>query len=196
VSASVLCAILAAGAGRRMGGRPKGSLRLPDGWSFAGAIARTCREAGVARVALVLAPGADPPADAVAAGVEILCNPEPDATGMLGSIHAALRSPLADGADALLVWPVDCPRVPPDVVRAVVDAFARTEAPIVCPRHTARRGHPALFAARLFPELLAAPMDRGARAVTRAHAADRLEVEVDAPEVLDDLDTPEDLAAL
>ncbi|GIW70904.1 MAG: hypothetical protein KatS3mg102_0446 [Planctomycetota bacterium] len=191
---AVLAAILAAGRGRRLGGRPKAELRLPEGTSFAGAIAQTCRAAGIERIVLVLGPGAAPPADALAVGIELARNPEPERRGMLGSIQAALAHPAARGSEALLVWPVDCPRVPPAVVRALLAAFAASGAPLVVPSHRGRRGHPALFAARLYPELRQAPATEGARAVVRAHAAERLELAVDAPEVLDDLDTPEDLA--
>ena len=43
----------------------------------------------------------------------------------------------------------------------------RTGAPVVIPRHGARRGHPALFARAVFTELHRAPSDTGARAVVR-----------------------------
>jgi molybdenum cofactor cytidylyltransferase len=76
-------------------------------------------------------------------------------------------------------------------VGAVIAGFEASGAPIVVPVHGGRRGHPVLFAARLVPELLAAPLDQGARAVVHAHAAEVLEVPSPAPGILADIDTPE-----
>ncbi len=189
----IVAAILAAGKGRRLGGRHKAALRLPSGESFAAAIVRSVRTAGIARCVLVLRPGAPCPEDLDPAAFACVRNPDPDRSGMLGSIHAALESEAARGAGALLVWPVDCPRVPPAVVRALCAAFAARGAPIVAPACEGRRGHPVLFAAALFDALRAAPPDQGARAVVRAHAALREVVETHCPAVLDDIDTPERL---
>jgi nicotine blue oxidoreductase len=72
-------------------------------------------------------------------------------------------------------------------------AWRASGAPVVVPRYGTRRGHPVLFAAALFDELRAAPLDVGARAVVRAHAAERLEVPVADAAILDDIDTPDDL---
>jgi molybdenum cofactor cytidylyltransferase len=47
---------------------------------------------------------------------------------------------------------------------------------IVLPTYNGRRGHPVIFSSALYGELLAAPADKGARAVVWAHAADVLEV--------------------
>ena len=64
--------------------------------------------------------------------------------------------------------------------------------PLVVPIYQGRRGHPALFSAALFPDLLRAPLDQGARAVVHA-TPDRVEVSCDDPAVLEDFDLPEDL---
>ncbi len=185
--------VLCAGEGRRIGGRPKALLELPGGGgeTFLDRIVRTAREAGVGRIAVVLAATPVP----VPPGAEAVTNPAPE-RGMLSSIQEGLRALDSPGGapSGALVWPVDCPRVPAAAVRALL-AAARAGARIAIPTHAGRRGHPTYFAAELFPELEAAPLDQGARAVVRTHAADV--VLVDAPaEVLEDFDTPEDLARL
>lgn len=147
----------------------------------------------------------------------LVVNPDPD-RGMLSSIHACLdeieraekraarravtavpleesrgrarAEPLPFRVDALFVAPVDCPRVKPETIEMLATSFGVTRSPIVVPRYGDRRGHPTLFARRLFAELRAAPLDVGARAVVRAHAKDRLEVRVNDPAVLDDFDQP------
>ena len=66
-------------------------------------------------------------------------------------------------------------------------------APIVVPTFKGRRGHPVLFASRVFPEIHAADPSVGARSVVHAHS-DRREIEVDDRGVLVDIDTPADYA--
>lgn len=185
---SVVAALLAAGAGRRLGGRSKAFEDLAPGRTFAAAIAESCRDAGVDAIALVLAES-DPPHPLP--GVTVVRNADPT-RGMLSSIHAALDDPVAKDADALLVWPIDCPRVGVGVVRALLAARAGG-ARLALPSHGGRRGHPALFGKELFAALRAAPLEGGARAVVRAHAREIAYVDT-GPEVLDDVDTPADLA--
>ena len=137
-------------------------------------------------------------ADTCAANdAQLLLNPHPEC-GMLSSLHVCLRAITASAPalDGLFVLPVDCPGVRPETVVALATAFRTSRAPLVVPRFGLRRGHPVLFAATLFDELACAPLDQGARAVVRAHAADRLEVPVDDPAVLNDVDTPDAAAKL
>jgi len=47
---------------------------------------------------------------------------------------------------------------------------------IALPKYKDRRGHPVIFASSLFPELLAASMERGARDVVWSHASEVAEV--------------------
>jgi molybdenum cofactor cytidylyltransferase len=64
----------------------------------------------------------------------------------------------------------------------------------VLPTFRGRRGHPVIFAARLFPELLAAPAETGARAVVWAHAAEVLQVPTEEKGVILNLNDPRALA--
>ena len=62
---------------------------------------------------------------------------------------------------------------------------------IVVPRHQGKRGHPVIFSRPLFDELLAAPLDQGAKAVVNAHRQDTLEIDTDDVGITLDIDTPE-----
>ena len=64
---------------------------------------------------------------------------------------------------------------------------------IVLPRYNGRRGHPVLFRAALYGELLAAPVEVGARQVVWNHAVEVAEVETDEEGVLLNLNDPEAL---
>jgi len=177
-----------------MGGRAKAALALPSGETFLARIAATARAAGVTRLVVVRGalPVEAPP------GALTVVNPDPD-RGMLSSLQAGLQAlldavPGAPPARTLL-WPVDCPRVPAAVVEALLEAI-RDPSDVATPSHARRAGHPVAFGAAAARALLEAPTDAVARALLRAPALRHAFVEVDAPEVLDDVDTPEDLAAM
>jgi molybdenum cofactor cytidylyltransferase len=116
--------------------------------------------------------------------------------GQLSSLIAALRSLETDGVakevDGLLVHLVDLPFLNPSLVKTMIDSFYISNKLIVVPLHKGKRGHPVIFSRKLFPEILRAPLDQGAKAVTRAHRDETLEIETEDEKVLIDIDTPED----
>ena len=67
---------------------------------------------------------------------------------------------------------------------------------IVIPVFNGRRGHPVLFSAEVLQEILALPSSQGANIVVRKVPDRILEVTVDAPGILVDIDTPEDFKNL
>ena len=77
-------------------------------------------------------------------------------------------------------------------IRAVVDAFARSGAPLVVPSFQNRRGHPWLISARLWSEVLQLRPPQTARDFLRKHGASIEHVEWDTDSILRDIDTPED----
>jgi molybdenum cofactor cytidylyltransferase len=74
-----------------------------------------------------------------------------------------------------------------------MEGFFSTQKLIVVPTFEGRRGHPVIFAKALYPELLAAPLEVGARAVVRAHAGEVLEVPTENEAVVLNLNDPESL---
>jgi molybdenum cofactor cytidylyltransferase len=121
---------------------------------------------GVRRVVL----GAD--ADAIANQIvlppdQMVINSEWE-KGQLSSIHAAIRT-FPGGTAGLLLCPVDHPLVSATLVHSLIVAFTETQAPVVLPTFEGRRGHPVIFSASVYAELLAAPLETGARAVVWAH---------------------------
>ena len=103
---------------------------------------------------------------------------------------AALPPDLA----AFFLLPCDIPRAGVPTVRALARARAAADDPAVAyPTHGGRRGHPPLIAARLIPDILAAEPAGGLRELLRQH--DAVEVRVDEPGILRDLDTRESYEA-
>jgi CTP:molybdopterin cytidylyltransferase MocA len=150
---------------------------------------------GVVRVVAVLGASAERVRSeaGLPSTVRVASNPRwPE--GMLTSVWAGLDAAEEDAADAVLLHTVDNPLVRPETVDAVLAAIARG-APIAVPSHDGRRGHPAGFARAVWPELYAAPLDRGARAVLALRPERVVHVEAGA-DCLVDVDTPQDLVRL
>lgn len=184
--------IPAAGRSRRMG-KPK--LLLPfEGDTLLGHLVARLEEAGVTRVLLVVRPDdQDLRAWAAGRGLDVALNPEPE-RGMLTSVWSGLET-LAAGRD-LLLCPGDHPRVRPDTVRRLIEALDSGGAGLVLPVHNGQRGHPLLVAADLVPEIRRLDPQIGLRQLARRHADRLLELEVDDPGVLTDVDRPSDYARL
>ncbi len=190
----LVAVILAAGRSRRMGS-PKPLLEL-DGCTLLDGIRRRCSEAGVESVRVVLGPDAP----AIVAGTdidprEVVVNPTPDQGGQLASLQLAIRALAPFKPAAVLVWPVDHPGVSSHTVAALIQGWRDGDHPIVRPMFDERGGHPAVFDAALFGELLLADPAQGARAVVRAHREEELRIPCDDPATVRDLDTPADYDA-
>ena len=188
--------ILAGGRSSRMG-RAKALLPVDrTGETFVGRIARTLRSGGVDDVVIVAAADEARIANALRDEVpptRIVVNPEPD-RGQLSSLLVGLRAIDRPGIGGMLVTLVDVPLVSPDTVRALLDTYRRTHAPVVRPVRRGRHGHPVIFDRALFGALREADLRVGAKAVVRAHEKDAVDVDVDDEGAFLDIDTPEDYA--
>jgi len=193
----VISVILAAGAGRRLGGVAKALLEREDGCTFLEAIARTGRRAGVVAEVVVVA---EPHRSVVVAEAERLglpwvCNPEPE-RGMGSSVELGFAHALARHGDvaAGLLWPVDHPFVRWDTVARLRAALGAKAA--VIPTVDGRGGHPVLVARQLWAPLSrCAAMPRGAQTVLRERGSEVLRIEVGDRDVVSDVDWPADTRA-
>jgi len=113
--------------------------------------------------------------------------------GMSTSVHAGLRV-LPNGVAGAALFLVDHPLIESATIDALVAKLESGR--IVLPVHHGRRGHPVLFAAELFEEILALSPDEGLNTVVRREPARIIEVPVDAPGILLDIDTPDQLSKL
>jgi molybdenum cofactor cytidylyltransferase len=154
---------------------------------------------------VVLGAHAEPIARSISlAGEEIVINDDWE-SGQLSSIQAAIRSLSAAGkpdskpagpyeTDGLLLCLIDHPLISTALVNDLIEQFyAASCRKIVLPIYEARRGHPVIFPAALYEELLHAPADKGARAVVWAHAADVLGMPTNEEGCVLNLNDPETL---
>ena len=189
--------VLAAGQSARMG-RPKAALRLGAGGpTFAAAAVDALRLGGVTRVVVVAGAHPDAVREALAGTAEVDVIQHSDWTsGQLSSVLAGLAAVDRPEVDAVAVTLVDVPLVRATTVAALVAAWRATRAPVVRPAIGDRHGHPVIFDRAVFAALRAAPLDVGAKAVIAACGPAVVNVPVDDPGALRDVDTPEEYAAL
>lgn len=187
--------LLAAGGGRRLGGRPKALLRH-DGALLVERAARALWEAGCGRVHVVLGARAEEVREkAELSGCLLVDNPG-WGEGMGSSLRAGLRSLTGTDAPGALVSLVDQPGIGREAYARVLDAYTG-ETSLVSAVYDGKRGHPVLLGAAHWAGVVeTAQGDQGARAYLRRHSAEIRLVECGDVAEPYDIDTGADLGRL
>jgi len=182
-------AILSAGESRRMG-VPKALLPY-RGKTFVEHLLEVMQHPRVGTTRIVLGAGADAIREKLRLEpASVVLNPDwPQ--GQLSSIQAAIRSLPPDTTEGLLLCPVDHPMISARLVAQLIEVFDSSGKLIVLPTYGGRRGHPVIFRAALYDEILAASVDVGARQVVWAHADNVVEVPTEEEGVILNLNDPE-----
>ncbi|AET66942.1 uncharacterized MobA-like protein [Desulfosporosinus orientis DSM 765] len=123
-------------------------------------------------------------------GVQTIVNPN-FAEGMFSSVTAGIKS-LSPGTQGFFLLPVDNPIVKKDTIKKLQNAFFATEFGIIYPTYQGTRGHPPLISCRYLSNVMAWEGPGGMRALLDHYEQDALEIEVEDPGILLDMDTPED----
>ncbi len=181
--------ILAAGESKRMG-EPK--MLMPWGKSTVlQTVISTFQASGIKDI-LVITGGAHQQVESlVGRTVETVYNENYQSGEMLSSIQLGLSVKMRE-ASAALICLGDQPQVEERSVRSVCNAFLASKSQIVVPSYQMHRGHPWLVARPLWDELIAMKPPKTPRDFLKKHANKIHYVIVDSPNILADLDTPED----
>jgi molybdenum cofactor cytidylyltransferase len=195
----IFAVVPAGGKSTRMG-RPKLSLPF-RGRTVLECVLDALRLGGCDETLVILGPQvADLEPSARNAGAHV-CVLEKETPDMRATVEVGLRwleqqfRP-GDG-DAWLLAPADHPTLDANVVAAVRQAFlAQSGKSIVVPTYTGKRGHPVLLSWKHAPGVRNHSPGEGLNAYLRRHELETLELPVEIPGILTDLDTPEDYARL
>uniref|UniRef100_A0AAU2VJN3 Nucleotidyltransferase family protein n=1 Tax=Streptomyces sp. NBC_00008 TaxID=2903610 RepID=A0AAU2VJN3_9ACTN len=195
VNPAVAGLLLAAGGGRRLGGRPKALLEHRGGLLVDHAV-RTLRDGGCGPVHVVLGAAAEEVrARAELSGCAVTVNPE-WTEGMGSSLRAGLAALAGTDADAVVVLLVDQPGIGAGAVARVRSAY-RSRTSLAAASYAGERGHPVMFGACLWADISARAVgDQGARAYLREHRDAITLVECSDVAQAYDIDTAEDLSHL
>jgi molybdenum cofactor cytidylyltransferase len=182
--------ILSGGASQRMGS-PKALLPY-QGRPFLEHLLEVTVHPKIGARRVVLGLHAEPIASAVPLAADDIVINEEWEKGQLSSIQAAIRS-LPAGTDGLILCLIDHPLISAALIDDLIEQFYAAKMKIVLPVFRGQRGHPVIFSAGLYDELLAAPLDQGARAVVWAHAGEIAEVPTTEQGCVLNLNDPETL---
>lgn len=182
--------VTAAGSGSRFGGTVH---KLDQAFGDSTVLATTVRQAVQTQLPVVVVTTAG--RVALLSGVLaqrdiVVVSAEEAARGMGSTIATGVVE--RSGAPGWLVLPGDMPMVQPATMLAVCGALEQH--PVAYAQYRGRRGHPVVFAAELYSELIQLSGDAGARRVMLRYPAHGQEV--DDAGALMDIDTPADLEAL
>ena len=114
--------------------------------------------------------------------------------GMLSSVRAGVHA-LPEGASAMLICLGDHPQISAALIDTLIGAWRESPGSIVVPLCRGRRGHPVLIDAGFQQEIVTRFDNAGLRGLLHAHPASVREVPWDDPEILQDLDTPDQYQA-
>ena len=119
------------------------------------------------------------------------CMNENYAQGMLSSVICGFRA-LPDEADAALVFLGDQPQIPSQVTQLVLKTWQNSGRGIIIPVMNGRRGHPVLIETKYKTEIEQLDPGKGLRQLMEKFSHDVEEAECNLPEILRDIDTPEE----
>ncbi len=182
--------VLTAGKSERMG-QPKALLSL-RGHTFLENILEAISRSSVEHVVVVVGHHREEIEKRVVPPAKIVFNADYE-QGMITSFQAGIRAlpPKTSGA---LLFLVDHPLVESQTIESLI----RNAGPnrVVVPTFEGRRGHPVWFGSNVLQEILALTAFQGANIVVRKDPDRVVQVPVNSPGILVDVDTPEDFQKL
>ncbi len=187
--------ILAAGRSQRFGGRRPKLIHELDGNPLARRVARAALDSRLRQVIVVLGHAASE-VGAALAGLDVLWIENMDyEEGQSTSVRTGLAA-VDSAARAAMFLLADQPLISSRLIDRLIAAYGETGRAIVRPVAGDRRGAPVLWDRSLFGELATLEGDEGARQLLPRYADSVLEVAIEDPLELADVDRIEDIQML
>jgi molybdenum cofactor cytidylyltransferase len=177
-------------------GRPKLSLPL-GGRMVLEHVISALQEGGISEILVVLGPHVAHLSSALhRAGARVLV-PADETFTMRETVEQGLtwleNRFHPDRSESWFLVPADYPILEPAIIRKLIRKRERNRRySIFIPTYQGRRGHPALIGWKHVDAIRALPQEIGLNVYLRRQQKRTLEVPVDSPTILWDLDTPED----
>ena len=188
--------VLAAGLSARMGGKFKPLLPVAGRPLIARTLAALFQVPEISPVLLVTGHRADAVREAAGGyDVTFVHNSHYEAGGMVSSAQAGVRA-LPAGVPAFLLSLGDQPAVRPATLSRLIQAWKKGAAAVILPTYHGNRGHPVVLSTQCAADILNLASDQTLKAVVERHKDQTIEVEVDDPGVITDIDTPDDYERL
>jgi molybdenum cofactor cytidylyltransferase len=117
--------------------------------------------------------------------------------GMLSSVKTGL-SMLSPNEDAVLIALVDQPMIKSSLINKLILAFEESDKGIALPVYGGRHGHPIIISTSYVDDIMQLDDEAGGGLgdLINANRGDWLEVPVETPDVIEDIDSPEDYQRL
>ena len=193
---SVAAVLLAAGAGTRMGYKPKSLLEL-DGVPLIRRQIMVLQGAGVTELVVVLGHHASEIAPLLQnLTVKLVTNTNPEASP-ISSQRLGLQS-LSGQTDAVLMALADQPLIDTPDVQQLIAGFQQRPAAtsLLFPRVQGQPGNPVIFTAAVRNAILACPPEVGCKQWRQQHTPQIHAFDCDNLHFVQDVDTPEDIDKL
>jgi molybdenum cofactor cytidylyltransferase len=185
--------VLGAGASQRFG-PPKQLLPFRGTTMLGWVVDQTQRAAQLDEVVVVLGRAADEVREQVDFGAARVVENPVFGEGCASSYRAGIGA-INPESSAIMIILGDRPGLTPEIINRLADEWREREAPIALCSYQGRKGHPMIFAALMFSELVDLHGDKAAWKLVDANAPLVQEVEFNIP-YPDDINTPEDFALL
>lgn len=111
--------------------------------------------------------------------------------GMLSSVICGFMA-LPEEIPAVLIFLGDQPQIPVEAAQMVLNEWGKSGKGIVIPTYNGKRGHPVLIETRFRTEIENLDKEKGLRHLMETRKSDILEVDCSFPQILRDIDTPEE----
>lgn len=181
--------ILAAGESRRMG-QLKPLIKI-NGLTFLQRITNEIRSSGITTISIVVGFQAEKIKNESGAIGQFVIN-ENYPNGQFSSLQCGIKS-LSENCSGVVVCLGDQPQVKSDWIKSLVHSFNASPAAIIRPSFHGKSGHPLLYSAQVFDDILAMPPTATAKELMSKYKDESHFVEINSDGILYDADWPEDV---
>ncbi|MGM0688182.1 MAG: selenium cofactor biosynthesis protein YqeC [Bacillota bacterium] len=187
--AHISCIVLAAGVSKRMG-FDKLALPFKNNTILENTLEQI-KKSGIKDIIIVVRPGS-PWLEKLKKGPYKLIENPLYSTGMASSLKAGLNA-VDYKTQGVLIALADQPFVTPAIYKKLINNYRNKLKLFTCPTYQGKRGNPTLSDRRIWPDLVSISGDCGGRVLIDKMDEDEIDrVETERPEVLFDIDTPDD----